>query len=35
MTIDQVVAIAKRIHDAEGYNLGASSTREYRNARSM
>lgn len=31
MTIDDVVRIVKRIHDAEGYNLGASSTREYRN----
>lgn len=32
MTIDQVVAIAQRIHDAEGYRLGSGSTREYRNA---
>ena len=32
MTIQDVVAIAQRIHDAEGVNLGAGSTREYRNA---
>jgi hypothetical protein len=31
MNIDELVAMAKRIHDAEGYNLGASSTRDYRN----
>jgi hypothetical protein len=32
MTIQQLVAMAQRIHDAEGWNLGASSTRETRNA---
>lgn len=32
MTINELVNMAKRIHDTEGYNLGASSTREYRNA---
>lgn len=32
MTINQLVAMAERIHDAEGWNLGASSTRDTRNA---
>lgn len=32
MTIDQLVHMAERIHDAEGWDLGASSTRDYRNA---
>jgi hypothetical protein len=32
MEIDDIVALAERVHDAEGINLGASSTREYRNA---
>ena len=32
MTIDDLVAMARRIHDLEGYDLGAASTREYRNA---
>jgi hypothetical protein len=31
MEIDQIVEIAKRVHDAERYDLGRSSTREYRN----
>lgn len=31
MTITQLVDMAKRIHDAEGWNLGAASTRETRN----
>ena len=32
MTITQLVNMAERIHDAEHYDLGASSSREYRNA---
>lgn len=32
MDIHEVVRLAKRVHDAEGYNLGTGSTREYRNA---
>ena len=32
MNINQLVAMAQRIHDLEGYKLGSSSTREYRNA---
>ena len=32
MTIDQLVDMAERIHDAEGYKLGYASTRDYRNA---
>lgn len=32
MTIDQLVAMARRIHDAEGYDLGATSSRDDRNA---
>lgn len=32
MTITQLVEMAERIHDAEGHNLGANSTRETRNA---
>ncbi|MFN0314775.1 MAG: hypothetical protein ACKVQA_07045 [Burkholderiales bacterium] len=32
MTITELVAMAERIHDAEGVNLGASSSREQRNA---
>ena len=32
MDINQLVTMAKTIHDVEGYNLGASSTRDYRNA---
>lgn len=31
MDIHGVVAIATRVHDAEGYNIGSASTREYRN----
>lgn len=31
MTIDQLVAMAKRIHDTEGWDLGANSTRDQRN----
>lgn len=31
MTIEQLVAMAERIHDAEGWRLGAGSTRETRN----
>jgi len=31
MTIHELVDIAKRVHDAEGVNIGSSSTREYRN----
>lgn len=31
MTIDEVVALARTVHDAEGWNLGAGSTRETRN----
>lgn len=32
MTINQLVELAKRVHDAEGWQLGARSTRETRNA---
>lgn len=32
MTIDELVSMARRVHDAERYDLGAASTREYRNA---
>jgi hypothetical protein len=32
MDISAVVRLAKRVHDAEGVNLGASSTRDQRNA---
>lgn len=32
MTITQLTDMAERIHDVEGWNLGASSTRETRNA---
>lgn len=32
MTINQLVDMAERIHDAEGWNLGASSSRATRNA---
>lgn len=32
MTITQLVEMAETIHNAEGYDLGASSTRDYRNA---
>lgn len=32
MTITQLVEMAERIHDDEGYQLGSASTREYRNA---
>jgi len=32
MTIDQLVDMAERIHDDEGYKLGSASTRDYRNA---
>ena len=32
MTIDQLVAMAEHIHDAEDWRLGAGSTRETRNA---
>ena len=32
MTITQLVDMARRMHDAERVNLGASSSREYRNA---
>ena len=32
MTIHEVVALAKRVHDAEGVTLGPASTRETRNA---
>jgi hypothetical protein len=32
MDISAVVRLAKRVHDSEGVNLGASSTREQRNA---
>ena len=32
MTITQLVDMAEHIHDVEGYNLGASSSRDYRNA---
>jgi hypothetical protein len=32
MEIDDIVALAERVHDSEGIWLGASSTREYRNA---
>lgn len=32
MNITELVAMAERIHNAEGYDLGASSTRAYRNA---
>jgi hypothetical protein len=32
MTITEFVRMAKRIHDAEGWNLGASSSRATRNA---
>lgn len=31
MTIDEIVALAERVHNDEGHNLGASSTRESRN----
>lgn len=31
MTIEQLVAMAERMHDAEGWNLGTASTRETRN----
>lgn len=31
MTPEQITALAQRVHDAEGWKLGASSTREYRN----
>lgn len=31
VSIDQVVAIAKRVHDSEKWDLGAGSSREYRN----
>ena len=31
MTPNQITALAQRVHDAEGWSLGASSTREYRN----
>jgi hypothetical protein len=32
VNINQLVTMAQRIHDVEGYNLGTASTREYRNA---
>lgn len=32
MTITQLVDMAEVIHDREGYDLGASSSRDYRNA---
>lgn len=32
MTIDQLVQMAKRIHDTERWHLGAASTRDTRNA---
>ena len=32
MTIDQLVQMARRIHDTERWHLGASSTRDTRNA---
>jgi hypothetical protein len=32
MTIDQLVTMARRIHDAEGIDLGSASTRTQRNA---
>lgn len=32
MTIDSLVAMAERIHDAEGWRLGAGSSRDTRNA---
>jgi hypothetical protein len=32
MTIIDLVTMAQRIHDLEGVNLGAASTRDYRNA---
>lgn len=32
MTINDLVKMAQRIHDAEGYDLGPNSSREYRNA---
>lgn len=32
VSIDDVPRIAQAVHDAEGVNLGASSTRDYRNA---
>ena len=32
MTIQQLVEMAERIHDAEGWDLGASSSRATRNA---
>jgi len=32
VSIDDVPRIAQAVHDAEGVNLGAGSTREYRNA---
>ncbi len=31
LSIEQVVVIARRVHDAEGWNLGGLSSREYRN----
>lgn len=31
MTPQELVVLAKRIHDQEGYNLGAGSSREFRN----
>jgi hypothetical protein len=32
MNITELVSMAQRIHDVEGYNLGTASTRDYRNA---
>ena len=32
MTIHDLVRLAEAVHNREGYNLGSSSTREYRNA---
>ena len=32
MIIEELVTMAERIHDAEGFDLGAASTRESRNA---
>lgn len=32
MTIDDLVLMAEHIHDAEGWNLGSTSTRDQRNA---
>ncbi|MHB1260319.1 MAG: hypothetical protein ACYC2H_01245 [Thermoplasmatota archaeon] len=32
MDINQIVDLAKHVHDVEGYNLGETSSRDYRNA---